>query len=494
MPGGNLTTPCVHFQIVHFGADKEVQMNSVALPASATGSALGTETDLIRRAARGDGESFEELYRRHSQVAWRFGQAVASDADAAVQVVSEGFGRALRGLRRRNRTESEGFRPLVLAAIYRAAIDNPHSHGSPAPVAAGPARSAAKGRSKGRGADAAFVEAAFRSLPERWRAAIWLSEVEALSDDRIAPILGVSAAVAAQLVSRGRRGLLGRFEQGRRAAPAHLDAALRPLSATVPAGLGQAVGARWASLVNDPAARFAPINDWLSERAVRPLWVSVGGLMGLSLIGLGLVAQGNGVNSGPVAGGAAYGNVNPPGINPSGALSRGFAPINPGSGLNAFNLSSLNGGGSGAFGTGSTAPGFGGYTPPSGGGSTTPPPGTNPPPGGNTGPLGNLLGGGGTGPITSPQPSQLLPSNPVVNVSSSGSTNTVQLLPSSSGSTSTASLSTCSSDGIGLTVGTISYGCAPAGSTTTSPTSTTSSTSTLSGTLSTVTSTLTSGL
>jgi len=468
-------------------------MNSVALPASATGSALGTETDLIRRAARGDGESFEELYRRHSQVAWRFGQAIAPDGDAAVQVVAEGFGRALRGLRRRNRMEAEGFRPLVLAAIYRAAVDNPHPHGSPAPVAAAPARSAAKGRSKSRGADAAFVEAAFRSLPERWRAAIWLSEVEALSEERIAPILGVSAAVAAQLVSRGRRGLLGRFEQGRRTAPAHLDVALRPLAATVPAGLGQSVGARWASLVNDPGARFAPINDWLSERAVRPLWVSVGGLMGLSLIGLGLVAQGNGVNSGPVAGGAAYGNVNAPGINPAGALANGFSAITPGSGLNAFNLSSLNGGsaGSGGFGGfGSTGPGSG-YNPP-GGNSTTPPPGGNqnpPPP--NTDPLNNILPP--PPPLPGPQPSQLLPSNPVVNVASSGSTNTVQILPSSSGSTSTASVSTCTSDGVGLTVGSIAIGCAPA-TTTTSGSNTASSTPTLSNTLSTTTKTLTSGL
>lgn len=464
-------------------------MNSVALPAAVSGSALGAEVDLIRRAARGDGESFEELYRRHSQVAWRFGQAVATDNDAAVTAVAEGFGRALRGLRRRSRMDADGFRPFVLAAIYRAAVDNLHSYGAPAPVASvGRSSAGAKGRSsKSRAADAAFVEAAFRSLPERWRAAIWLSEVEGLSEDRIAPILGVSSAVAAQLVSRGRRGLLGRFEQGRRPVPAHLDSALRPLSATVPAGLGASVGERWAALVNDPAARFAPINAWMSERAVRPLWVSVGGLMGLSLIGLGIVGQSTGVNNGPLAGGAAYGNANPPGINPAGAFSRGFSPITAGSGLNAFNLTSLNGGGStgsGGFG-GSTAPGYGGgYTPP-GGGSTPPPNGNNNPPPSNTlpPPLNNIT----PPPVTTPQPTELLPSNPVVNVASSGSTNTVQLLPTSSGG-STASLSTCGSDGVGLTVGSTSYGC---GSATTSPTNTTNSTSstgTLAGTLGTITS------
>src|SRR5579872_3900228 len=148
-------------------------MNSVALPASATGPALGAEADLIRQAARGDGEAFEELYRRHGQVAWRFAQSVATDRDAAVQAVAEGFGRALRGLRRHSRMDSEGFRPFVLAAVYRAAVDNLHAHGAPAPMApTGRAAGGAKGRT--RDADAAFVEAAFRSLPERWRAAIWL--------------------------------------------------------------------------------------------------------------------------------------------------------------------------------------------------------------------------------------------------------------------------------------------------------------------------------
>ena len=462
-------------------------MNSVALPASATGSALGAEADLIRRAARGDGESFEELYRRHSQVAWRFGQAVAADGDAAVQAVAEGFGRALRGLRRHSRMDTEGFRPFVLAAIYRAAVDNLHSHGAPAPVAPlDRSSTGTKGRSsKPRGADAAFVEAAFRSLPERWRAAIWLSEVEALSEDRIAPILGVSAAVAAQLVSRGRRGLLGRFEQGRRPVPAHLDAALRPLSTTVPAGLGKSVGERWAALVNDPAARFAPINAWLSERAVRPLWVSVGGLMGLSLIGLGIVGQSTGVPTGPVASGAAYGNVNAPGINP--AFNHGFQSIVPGSGLNAFNLSSLNGGGAGSggfFGGGITAPG-GGYT---GGGNNPPPGGNNPPPGGNN----QLPGSNLLPPGTTPSTNNLLPSNPVVNVSSSGSTDTVTVLPTSSG-TSTASVSYCPSSGVGLSVGSVSYGCTSTSSSTDS-TSLSGTLSTTTSTLSTTTTTLTSGL
>ena len=435
----------------------------------------------MRRAARGDGEAFEELYRRHGQVAWRFAQAVATDRDGAVQAVAEGFGRALRGLRRYSRMDAEGFRPFVLAAIYRAAVDNLQAHSAPTPVAPLSHSAPAKGRgARARAADAAFVEAAFRSLPERWRAAIWLSEVEAMTEDRIAPVLGVSAAVATQLVSRSRRGLLGRFEQGRRPLPDHLDSALRPLSDSVPAGLGKSVGERWAALVSDPRARFAPLTEWMSERAVRPLWVSVGGLMGLSLIGLGLVAQNTGVNSGPVASGGVPGSVNYPGINP--AFSRGFNPITPGSGLNPFNVQSASSsGGLGAAGTGFS----GGPTSPGNGGNNSLLGGTPPPPA-PPGTGGNLLNQLPVPPPPSPSPSPV-PSNPLVSTTTSGSTTNVNVLPTGSGSTATVSLG-CST-GVGLTIGSTSIGC-------TSPTGS-SSTSTSSGTLSTTTTTLgtiTSGL
>lgn len=432
----------------------------------------------MRRAARGDGEAFEELYRRHGQVGWRFAQAVAADKDAAVQAVAEGFGRALRGLRRYSRMDAEGFRPFVLAAIYRAAVDNLQAHAAPTPVAPLSHAAPAKGRTaRARAADAAFVEAAFRSLPERWRATIWLSEVEGMTEDRIAPVLGVSAAVATQLVSRSYRGLAGRFEQGRRPMPDHLDSALRPLSDAVPAGLGKSVGERWAALVSDPRARFAPLTEWMSERAVRPLWVSVGGLMGLSLIGLGLVAQNTGVNSGPVASGGLPGSVNYPGINP--AFSRGFNPITPGSGLNPFNLSSSSTGGSGSSLSGPSA-GFpaGGPTSPGTGGNNSllnPPPA--PPP--NT---------GGILPQLPPPPAPPSTSNPLISTTTSGSTTNVNVLPTSSGG-STATVSLGCSTGVGLTVSGTQIGC-------TSPTGSTS-TSTSSGTLSTTTttlSTITSGL
>jgi hypothetical protein len=47
--------------------------------------------------------------------------------------------------------------------------------------------------------------------------------------------------------------------------------------------------ARWVARSRDPQPRF----DW----AVRPLWVSVGGLMALGLMGVGVLAPGHALRS-----------------------------------------------------------------------------------------------------------------------------------------------------------------------------------------------------
>ncbi len=481
-------------------------MNSVALPASATAGALGAEVDLIRQAARGDEESFGELYRRHSQTAWRLAQAVAIDRDGAIAAVAEGFGRSLRSLRRQSRLDSETYRPLLLAAVYKAAVDHVHSHSTATPTFA--ARSVPKGKgAHAKGANAALLEAAFRSLPERWRAAVWLGDAESMEPEKMAAILGVSSAVASQLLTRGRRGLAGRFTQAHRPEPDHLGSALRPLAAAVPANLADEAAARWKALVSDAGARFAPLTGWMNERAVRPLWVSVGALMGLGLIGLGIVGQNSTVNNGGVATGALP-NANAPGLNPFASkgglagLTGGVGTVAPNGGLNPF-FTNLGGGGNGstnAFGTnggGSVAPG-------SGGGLNNPTNGNNPPPNntcttncttqsvqsqGNTvlnSPVLSVTNSGGLGGTT----------NLNVNSGPTGSIGTVTVTPTPTGCTGLTT-------GLTGTIGCTTQAPAPAPSqtpqaspATVAPTggTNTSSASTLSGTTSTVTNTLSNTL
>ena len=446
-------------------------MNSVALPASATASALGAEVDLVRQAARGNAESFEELYRRHSQPAWRLAQAIAVDRDGAIGAVGEGFGRSLRSLRRQSRLDSETYRPLLLAAVYKAAVDHVHSHSAPTPPFA--ARSLPKGKgAHTKGANSALLDAAFRSLPERWRAAVWLADAESMDADRIAPILGVSSAVATQLITRGRRGLAGRFTQARRPEPDHLGSALRAVEVAVPANLADEAAARWQALVSDASARFAPLTGWMNERAVRPLWVSVGGLMGLGLIGLGIVGQNSSVNNGPVATGSLPA-ANAPGVNPlasknglGGIIGGGIGSVAPNSGLNPFALGSSGGGFGPTFGNlpnGSIAPGNG---------NTTPPPGTNPPPSSPLPGTPNLPIN--LPPATPPVSAQgtTVVNSPLLSVTNNGGltgTTNVNVNSAVTGPVATVTVG-CPSSGVGLNVAGIPVGCqtgtppAPSGS------------------------------
>lgn len=436
-------------------------MNSVALPASATAAALGAEVDLVRQAARGDQESFEELYRRHSQTAWRLAQAVSIDRDGAVAAVGEGFGRSLRGLRRQSRLDSEAYRPLLLAAVYKAAVDHVHSHQSPTPAFSTRALPKGKG-AHSKGANTALLEAAFRSLPERWRAAVWLGDAEGMEADRVAPALGVSAAVATQLLTRGRRGLAGRFAQAHRPEPDHLGSALRAIAIAVPATLAEETAARWRELVSDPGVRLAPLTGWLNDRAVRPLWVSVGGLMGLGLIGLGIVGQNSSVNNGPVATGSLPA-ANAPGINALGnhgglgGLAGGIGTIAPGSGLNPFAFGTSGGGaGNGAVTTFGNTPGSGLTSP----GSDSGLPGSG---------LNNPTGSNPNGPGTGTNPNQPPPSQPaastVVNspvasvTNNGGLTGTTSVNVNTAPTGNVATVNVCGSGGVGLNVNGTQVGC-----------------------------------
>jgi DNA-directed RNA polymerase specialized sigma24 family protein len=244
-------------------------MNSVALTAPVAAPVLGAESDLIRLAATGDSQAFEELYRRHSPTAWGFAQAVALDEESATMAVAYGFAKAGHGHRRSLSPDSDDwYRPQLLAAIYQRAGQGPVPH----------ARQSAT-----------VAEVAFRSLPERWRAAIWLSEVESMDSARIAEVLGVSSAMATQLVHRGSTGLAARCTEAHRTWPEPIGPVLRSLAAPIPANLAEVTKARRAA-GPDRQPLLAPITGWLEERAVRPLTVSVGALLALGVISIGVLA------------------------------------------------------------------------------------------------------------------------------------------------------------------------------------------------------------
>jgi RNA polymerase sigma factor (sigma-70 family) len=311
---------------------------------------ISPDTDLAERAAAGEQDAFEELYRRHVQPAWRFAQAVSPNRDSACEAADEAFVRVLRVVRRGRAAAAQNFRAYLLAAVYRNALEALRANGraEDSSEAASPDAS-----------DDELLGVAFRSLPERWRAALWLTDVEHIAVQDVAPILGVSTAVTGQMVTRARTGLTNRFQQAGRANDLpDVPATLRAGALALPTGLAEATLARWKRAMAAERRRVIPAAGWLTDRAPRPLAACAAGLLAMGLIGLGVIGQrggfGGSTPNGPVAAPSANHQFTPPSVslNPIGSDSflGGSGLGASGGGANGFILpiSAVAGTGAGA--------------------------------------------------------------------------------------------------------------------------------------------------
>jgi RNA polymerase sigma factor (sigma-70 family) len=191
-----------------------------------TVSAIDAEPDnvLVGRAAEGDSRCFEELYRRHAPAAWRVAYAVAGNPDDAADAVSDAFTRVFQVLPEGRPLAIEAFRPYLLAATRNAALDGLRRQGrlTPTPTLDHLEKVNTSDQAADKvldSVDSNLVAVAFRSLPERWRSVLWLTEVEGIPAREAAPMLGVSANGLAQLAVRARAGLRQRFLQAHLRAP-----------------------------------------------------------------------------------------------------------------------------------------------------------------------------------------------------------------------------------------------------------------------------------
>lgn len=175
------------------------------------------DADLARLATAGDLAAFEELYRRHVEAAWRMALAVNSNPHDAADAVSDAFTRVFQVLPDRPEA-ADRFLPYLLAAVRNAAIDTLRRGGRQR--ATDPWDQAEAG-DDGWGppdvlladVEASLVARAFRSLPERWRSVLWLTEVEDIPAREVAGLLGLSPNGVAQLAVRARAGLRQRYLQ-----------------------------------------------------------------------------------------------------------------------------------------------------------------------------------------------------------------------------------------------------------------------------------------
>ncbi|HZU72043.1 MAG TPA: sigma-70 family RNA polymerase sigma factor [Acidimicrobiales bacterium] len=180
-------------------------------------TASTTDADLAEAAASGDSTAFDELYRRHAETAWRVAYAVTGNREDASDAVAEAFTRIFTALAAGRLTDLGGFRPYLMATARNASIDVLRRSGRIHLVddVASDETSATAGPSDRLmdRLDASLVASAFRSLPERWRSVLWLTEVEGMAPAEAAGLLGLSANGTAQLAVRARAGLRQRYLQ-----------------------------------------------------------------------------------------------------------------------------------------------------------------------------------------------------------------------------------------------------------------------------------------
>ncbi|TPQ21119.1 sigma-70 family RNA polymerase sigma factor [Streptomyces sporangiiformans] len=202
-----------------------------------------SDAELIARMRSGDDTAYEELYRRHAESVRRYARTCCRDAHTADDLTAEVFARMLQAVRGGSGPE-HAVRAYLLTTVRRVAatwmksakreqlVDDFAVFVAQAARVAETAHDTAALGSFGTGLDLgadvrAMHEAeqsmavrAFRSLPERWQAVLWHTEVEDESPSEVATLFGLDANGTRVLASRAREGLKQAYLQ------AHVSAAL----------------------------------------------------------------------------------------------------------------------------------------------------------------------------------------------------------------------------------------------------------------------------
>ncbi|MFG2887782.1 sigma-70 family RNA polymerase sigma factor [Streptomyces sp. NPDC048297] len=221
-----------------------------SLPAQRDGSALPprrdmppSDSDLIERMRGGDDSAYEELYRRHADAVRRYARTCCRDGHTADDLTAEVFARMLQAVRGGSGPEY-AVRAYLLTSVRRVAahwtrsarrehlVDDfalfAQQSSRASEVSDDTASLGSFGAGLDLGADVRAIHEAeqsmamqaFRSLPERWQAVLWHTEVEDESPSEVAVLFGLDANGTRVLASRAREGLKQAYLQ------AHVSATL----------------------------------------------------------------------------------------------------------------------------------------------------------------------------------------------------------------------------------------------------------------------------
>ena len=170
------------------------------------------EHELIARARAGDEDAFAELVANHAERVYGALRRFGLDADEADEVAQEVFLRAWRGLARFQE------RAQLSTWLYRIAFNEAQRRLSrrgpptaePEPVGGDPVAALPEATSLGPETQAldhefeAILDRALGELPAQWRAAVVLRDIEGLSTEEAAAVVGIRSAAFKSRLHRGR--------------------------------------------------------------------------------------------------------------------------------------------------------------------------------------------------------------------------------------------------------------------------------------------------
>jgi DNA-directed RNA polymerase specialized sigma24 family protein len=183
------------------------ESSSVSVPAS--------DAELLNAIRSGDHGAYGMLRARHATAVRRLARQLVTGPAAADDVVASAFTTVLDAIGHGG-GPTDALRPYLLTAVRQAAIGSDSGdgqipgdgqslgvpgHGQQVSGPGRPSGLAAAGTQ-----DSSLV-AAFLSLPERWRAVLWHTEIERAAPSEVAPLLGLDAAGVTGLAGHARDGL-----------------------------------------------------------------------------------------------------------------------------------------------------------------------------------------------------------------------------------------------------------------------------------------------
>ncbi len=162
------------------------------------------DAELLNRVCAGDTAAFQILYQRHEQAARRLARDLVVTAEEVDDVLTETFDQLLE-VTRRGSGPADAFRPYLLTALRRV-CDRRRAHDLADPAEPDLDLAVAS-------LDDPLIVRAFLSLPERWMAVLWHTEIEGESPAEVGPLLGLSRGGVTALRRRAKDGLTRAYLQ-----------------------------------------------------------------------------------------------------------------------------------------------------------------------------------------------------------------------------------------------------------------------------------------